>query len=71
MTPSGNLILAITGINLEMLKGGDPERFSVAKRMSWAANRTTMRVEDIGYSLLGIFGVDMPMLYGEREGVFI
>ncbi|KAH8647042.1 heterokaryon incompatibility protein-domain-containing protein [Tricladium varicosporioides] len=64
-------ISAITGIDLDMLKGGDPRRFSIAKRMSWAANRITTRVEDIGYSLLGIFGVNMPMLYGEGEGAFI
>lgn len=40
---------------------------SVAKRMSWAADRMTSRVEDRAYSLLGIFDVNMPMLYGEGE----
>jgi ankyrin repeat protein len=38
---------------------------SVAQRMSWAANRVTKQPEDIAYCLLGIFGVAMPMIYGE------
>lgn len=37
----------------------------VAVRMSWAASRKTTRPEDRAYSLLGIFNVNMPMLYGE------
>ena len=44
---------------------------SVAQRMSWAANRITTRVEDRAYSLLGLFSLHMPMLYGEREGAFV
>lgn len=38
---------------------------SVAKRMSWAADRETTRPEDIAYCLLGIFDVNIPLLYGE------
>lgn len=64
-------IAATTGIDVEALKGVDPEHFSVAKRMSWASKRTTTRAEDIAYSLLGLFGVNMPMLYGEGERAFI
>jgi len=33
--------------------------------MYWASRRTTTRDEDLAYSLLGIFDVNMPMLYGE------
>ncbi|KAK0620697.1 heterokaryon incompatibility protein-domain-containing protein [Immersiella caudata] len=44
---------------------------SIAQRMSWAANRKTTRVEDVAYSLLGIFGINMPLLYGEGKGAFI
>ncbi|KAK8113031.1 hypothetical protein PG984_013557 [Apiospora sp. TS-2023a] len=40
-------------------------RISVAERMSWAATRQTTRGEDLAYSLLGIFGVSMSLLYGE------
>ena len=38
---------------------------SVAQRMSWAAHRKTTRDEDRAYSLMGIFGVSMPIIYGE------
>jgi hypothetical protein len=31
-----------------------PEHFSVAQRMSWAANRRTVRTEDIAYSLMSV-----------------
>ena len=38
--------------------------------MSWAADRTTTRVEDRAYSLMGLLGVNMPMLYGEGKKAF-
>lgn len=44
---------------------------SVSQKMSWAAGRTTTRAEDAAYSLLGIFGINMPMLYGEGSRAFI
>ena len=44
---------------------------SIAQRMSWAANRVTRREEDRAYSLMGLFDVNMPMIYGEREGAFL
>ncbi|EXK75585.1 hypothetical protein FOQG_19648 [Fusarium oxysporum f. sp. raphani 54005] len=37
---------------------------------SWAASRQTTRCEDRAYSLLGIFVVNMPLLYGERDRAF-
>jgi hypothetical protein len=44
---------------------------SVAKKMSWAARRKCTRQEDIAYCLLGIFQVNMPLLYGEgRHAAF-
>lgn len=62
----------ITGINEEILTGDGPlEIASVAKRMSWAARRTTTRTEDLAYCLMGIFSVNMPMLYGEGARAFI
>lgn len=39
--------------------------------MSWASERLTSRVEDIAYSLMGLFNVFMPMLYGEGDRAFI
>lgn len=44
---------------------------SVAQKMSWASIRTTTRIEDRAYSLLGLFGVHMPPIYGEGENAFI
>ncbi|CAJ2500184.1 Uu.00g030370.m01.CDS01 [Anthostomella pinea] len=38
---------------------------SVAQRMGWASQPLTTRPEDMAYSLLGLFGVNMPLLYGE------
>ncbi|KZL64960.1 het domain-containing protein [Colletotrichum incanum] len=42
----------------------------VAVKMSWAASRKTKRIEDRAYSLLGIFDIHMPLLYGERYKSF-
>ncbi|KAI5985755.1 heterokaryon incompatibility protein-domain-containing protein [Pisolithus albus] len=42
----------------------------IAQIMSWAAERETTREEDRAYSLLGLFGVNMPMLYGEGSKAF-
>ena len=38
--------------------------------MCWAANRVTTVMEDRAYCLLGVFGINMPLLYGEREKAF-
>ncbi|KAI1147986.1 HET-domain-containing protein [Nemania diffusa] len=45
--------------------------YSIAQRMSWAASRQTSRSEDIAYCLLGIFGINMPLLYGEGSKAFM
>ena len=65
------LIADITGIHHEAICGRDLDKYSVAQRMSWAADRQTTRIEDIAYSLLGIFKVNIPLLYGEGERAFI
>ncbi|KAH7152889.1 heterokaryon incompatibility protein-domain-containing protein [Dactylonectria macrodidyma] len=44
---------------------------SIAERMSWASRRTATREEDVAYSLLGIFGVNMPLIYGEGAKAFL
>ena len=49
----------------------DLGNYSIAQRMSWAANRVTTRPEDEAYCLLGIFDVSMPLLYGEGRKAFI
>jgi hypothetical protein len=59
-----------TGIQLEAIQDFKSERWSIAQKMSWAARRQTTRVEDRAYSLLGIFNVNMPLIYGEGESAF-
>jgi hypothetical protein len=61
----------ITGIDLATLSGTNIRSVSIARRMSWASKRTTTRKEDMAYCLLGIFGVNMPLLYGEGNRAFI
>ncbi|KAK4128751.1 HET-domain-containing protein, partial [Parathielavia appendiculata] len=66
-----DVVERVTGIPTSFLLGiTELHHASVAQRMSWAANRVTKRQEDIAYCLLGIFGVSMPMIYGEGEKAF-
>jgi hypothetical protein len=65
-------ISEITGINSDVLR--DHRSLytkSIARRMSWASSRETTKTEDIAYCLMGIFNVNMPLLYGEGERAFI
>jgi ankyrin repeat protein len=65
-------IFEITGIPVRILSGDDDlETASIAQRMSWAANRNTSKLEDRAYCLMGIFGIDMPLLYGEGQTSFV
>ena len=65
------LLNDITGIPLDALHGYHLSRFPVNERMSWAAKRETKRKEDEAYSLLGIFNIHMPLIYGEgKENAF-
>ena len=62
---------SITGVPLHILTDGlEGNRPCVAQIMSWAAYRTTTRVEDRAYSLMGLLDVNMPMLYGEGKKAF-
>lgn len=42
-------------------------RASISQRMSWFSERETTVPEDTAYCLLGLFGVNMPLLYGEGK----
>ncbi|PMD20736.1 HET-domain-containing protein, partial [Hyaloscypha hepaticicola] len=67
-----SVLSEITGIDeLTLIGGRELREVSIAKRMSWASKRVTTRVEDIAYCLIGIFGVNLPLLYGEGERAFI
>lgn len=65
-----NILSSITGIEKKFLNSDNLELASIAKKMSWAASRRTSRIEDIAYSLLGIFDVNMPLIYGEGKKAF-
>ncbi|KIL92404.1 hypothetical protein FAVG1_04815 [Fusarium avenaceum] len=66
------VIQEITNISMDALQGSPLSRFGFEERMSWARGRETKREEDAAYSLLGIFGVHIPLVYGEgRRNAFI
>ncbi|KAL4072271.1 hypothetical protein J3A83DRAFT_3006493 [Scleroderma citrinum] len=54
-----------TGIASEHLTQFCPGVDDARSRLQWASGRLTTRPEDIAYSLLGVFGLHMPVLYGE------
>ena len=45
--------------------GMDPRSVSISEKMCWAYGRETTRPEDMAYSLMGLFDVNMALLYGE------
>ncbi|KAF4336082.1 het domain protein [Fusarium beomiforme] len=69
-------ITEITGIPWSCLlkgrlsKAHPLRRYSVAQRMAWASRRSTTRIEDQAYSLLGLFDISMPLVYGEGYEAF-
>ncbi|KAK0707271.1 heterokaryon incompatibility protein-domain-containing protein [Lasiosphaeris hirsuta] len=62
-------ISLVTGIGVRQFL--DFKSCSVATKLSWAARRETTRVEDRAYSLLGLLGVHMPLIYGEGKKAFV
>ncbi|KAI0452022.1 heterokaryon incompatibility protein-domain-containing protein [Xylaria acuta] len=64
-------ISRVTGIPETVIVGlVSLKDFSTAQRMAWASQRETTRVEDIAYCLLGLFDVNMPLIYGEGLKAF-
>jgi hypothetical protein len=62
----------ITGIPEKILQGGPLNECTIEERISWSRYRTTKREEDRAYSLLGILGINMPLIYGEElENAFL
>ncbi|KAK5633448.1 hypothetical protein RRF57_009162 [Xylaria bambusicola] len=55
----------ITRIPARALRGAPLSDFTIAEREAWARGRQTKYEEDMAYSLLGIFDVHMPLIYGE------
>ena len=65
------ILALITGVPERILTNGlEGNRPCIAQIISWASNRTTTRVEDRAYSLMGLLDVNMPMLYGEGKKAF-
>ncbi|TFK91991.1 HET-domain-containing protein [Polyporus arcularius HHB13444] len=65
------LLEEITGVDADVLTfRRKVSEVSVARRMWWASNRNTTRIEDKAYSLMGLFGVHMATIYGEGTRAF-
>ncbi|KAL8764656.1 MAG: hypothetical protein Q9209_007944 [Squamulea sp. 1 TL-2023] len=65
-------ISTATGIDQQYItEWNSISKASVAARMSWASERETTRIEDRAYCLMGLFGVNMPLLYGEGHNAFL
>ncbi|OTB12530.1 hypothetical protein K445DRAFT_33740, partial [Daldinia sp. EC12] len=65
------IITKVTGISEDVLLGYTAlSDITVALKMSWAANRSTTREEDMAYCLMGLFDINMPLLYGEGTKAF-
>ena len=61
----------MTRINADvLLHRRELGQVSLAERMSWASRRETTREEDEAYCLMGIFGINMPTIYGEGRAAF-
>lgn len=61
----------ITKIAVSALRGAPLAEFKIEERFSWADQRQTKRQEDQVYSLLGIFDVHMPLIYGEGDKAYV
>ncbi|KAG0705851.1 hypothetical protein DFH29DRAFT_1067269 [Suillus ampliporus] len=56
-----------TGIDAQALFAFHPGMSGARAKLQWASSRITMLQEDIAYSLFGIFGVHLPVIYGETK----
>jgi hypothetical protein len=59
------ILSCATGIPHRDLFAFQRSQVRVDERMRWAARRKTTKVEDVAYSLIGIFDVDLQTSYGE------
>lgn len=65
-------LFKITGIPTFVLRDRNQlQRASIAQKMAWASGRVTSRLEDQAYCLLGLFDVNIPLLYGEGKKAFV
>jgi len=62
-----NELVEATQIARNYLVNFHPGMDDARSRFQWASQRRTTRPEDMAYSLFGIFGVHLPILYGKRS----
>ncbi|KAH7909625.1 hypothetical protein BJ138DRAFT_1154769 [Hygrophoropsis aurantiaca] len=63
-------ISTFTRIPISDLISFQPRTDRVREKMSWASTRRTTKVEDVAYSLIGIFDVSLMVAYGEGRRAF-
>ncbi|KAG2362818.1 hypothetical protein BDR07DRAFT_1460684 [Suillus spraguei] len=56
-----------TGINARALVDFRPGTTGILEKLRWASKRDTTREEDIAYLQFGIFGIHIPVIYGEKR----
>ncbi|KAG2366248.1 hypothetical protein BDR07DRAFT_1396538, partial [Suillus spraguei] len=56
-----------TGIDAEALVSFRPGMSGAREKLQWASKRITTVQEDVAYSLFGIFGITLPVIYGEKK----
>ncbi|KAG0704705.1 hypothetical protein DFH29DRAFT_1067888 [Suillus ampliporus] len=56
-----------TGIDPGAIVAFRPGMAGAREKLRWASTRVTTLQEDIAYSLFGIFGITLPVIYGEKK----
>ncbi|KAG6326881.1 hypothetical protein ID866_12208, partial [Astraeus odoratus] len=62
-----NELAQAAGIPPQHLRGFNAGMDNARSKLQWAVGRHTTVLEDIAYSLFGIFNLHLPVLYGEGE----
>ena len=57
----------VTGVSARALVSLQPGRDDIREKLCLASRRETTLVEDAAYSLLGIFSISLPVVYGEGD----
>ena len=56
-----------TGIDTQALIAFRPGMRDAREKLQWTSTRVTTLQEDVAYSLFGIFGINLPVIYGEKK----
>ncbi|KAH7890518.1 hypothetical protein F5I97DRAFT_37737 [Phlebopus sp. FC_14] len=65
--PTLDRLTKATGIDKGSLRRFTPSCNDVRERLRWASHRRTTEEEDIAYSLMGVFDLQIPVMYGELK----